>query len=470
MPKEYQPTIGLEIHVRLDTETKMFCPCRNDSNEKHPNVNVCPICLAHPGTLPVINKEAVRKVIMCGIAIGGEIAKETNFDRKSYFYPDLPKGFQTSQYDRPLVSGGNLKGVRITRIHLEEDAGSLVHSKEDSSLVDYNRAGTPLMELVTEPDIRSAEETVEFAKELQLILRYIGISNADMEKGEMRVEANISLDMGTKVELKNINSFRAVFSAIKYETERQKEMLLESKKIEQETRGWDEKKQKTFSQRSKEESHDYRYFPEPDLPPLDLKDWDLKKIKLDLPELPEEKRKRFVNQFNLAKEEVEILISRREESEYFEEAVSELKTFDKGANVKSLYNYFVGELRGLMSDKGIKFKDLKISPENFAEFVYMTLSGDLSSKLAKNMLLKMIETGRDPSDIKKEGGFDVIGEGGELENFVKEVILVNEKAVLDYKKGKEEVLKFLVGQVMAKSRGQADPEKAAEALKNSLRK
>lgn len=471
MPKDYNPTIGLEIHVRLDTETKMFCPCRNDSNEKNPNTNVCPICLAHPGTLPVINEEAVRKVIVAGMALGGKIAGKTNFDRKSYFYPDLPKGYQISQYDKPIVSGGELKGIRITRIHLEEDAGSLVHSGDGSTLVDYNRAGTPLMELVTEPDIKNAEGASEFAKELQLILRYIGASNADMEKGEMRVEANVSIssseELGTKVELKNINSFRAVVQAIKYEVERQKDVLEGGGKVDQETRGWDDKKQKTFSQRSKEESHDYRYFPEPDLPPLDLNEWKLDEIRLALPELPEEKRERFSKQFGLSEEEIEDLISRRRDSEYFEEAVSELETFGE-KNVKSLYNYLTGELRGLMNEKEIGFDELKVTPENFAEFVHMVSSGELSSKLAKNMLSKMVETGGDPSNIKDEGGFEVIGEGGELEKFAGEVISENGKAVSDYKKGKEEVLKFLVGQVMAKTRGQADPEKASEALKKML--
>ncbi len=467
MPQKYQPTIGLEIHVRLDTETKMFCPCRNDSDEKQPNVNICPICLAHPGTLPTINKEAVRKVVMAGMALGGEIAGKTNFDRKSYFYPDLPKGYQISQYDKPLVLGGELKGIKITRVHLEEDAGSLVHAGNGSSLVDYNRAGTPLMELVTEPDLRSAEGVVEFAKELQLILRYIGASNADMEKGEMRVEANVSMDMGTKVELKNINSFRAVREAVKYEVERQKKLIEKGEEVVQETRGWNAEKQETYSQRSKEESHDYRYFPEPDLPPLNLNEWDLKNIELELPELPEEKRKRFKEQFNLSEEEVEVLISRRREAEYFEETVSELKIFE-GGNIKTLYNYFTGELRGITGDKGISFESLKITPENFAEFASMVSKGELSSKLAKTMLLKMVETGRDPSDIKEEGGFKVMGEGGELEKLAEEVVQKNEKAVADYKKGKEESLKFLVGQVMAKSKGQADPEKAAETLKKVL--
>jgi aspartyl-tRNA(Asn)/glutamyl-tRNA(Gln) amidotransferase subunit B len=464
---KYQPTIGLEIHIRLNTETKMFCPCKNDSDEKQANKNVCPICLAHPGTLPVINEEAVKKVIMLGFALGGNIAENTHFDRKSYFYPDLPKGFQISQYDEPIVSGGNLKGFRITRVHLEEDAGSLVHSNKGETLVDYNRAGTPLAELVTEPDMRSADDVVTFAKELQLIARYLGISNADMEKGEMRVEANVSLNMGTKVELKNINSFRAVSGAINYEIERQKQVLEEGGKVEQVTRGWDPDKQKTYLQRSKEEAFDYRYFPEPDLPPLNLNDWDLDEIKSRLPELPKEKRERFIKEYKLTEGDVETLINSKEESDYFEQAVSELKTFDCD-DIKTLYNYLTGDLRGLIGASDISFKDLKITPENFAEFVSLVSKGELSSRLGKDMLKIMFETGRDPSNIKEEGGFEVIGGGDELNNFAEEVVSENEKAVSDYKKGKTEVIKFMVGQIMKKSRGQADPQEAEKILKDVL--
>ncbi|HMB17429.1 MAG TPA: Asp-tRNA(Asn)/Glu-tRNA(Gln) amidotransferase subunit GatB [Candidatus Paceibacterota bacterium] len=468
MSKEkYQPTIGLEIHARLDTDTKMFCSCCNDSGEKKPNVNVCPVCLAHPGTLPVINEDAVEKVVMLGLALGGNIAKTTHFDRKSYFYPDLPKGFQISQYDEPLVSGGKLCGVDITRVHLEEDAGSLVHAEDGDSLVDYNRAGTPLAELVTEPDMRSVKEVVEFAKELQLILKYLGVSKADMEKGEMRVEANISLNMGTKVELKNINSFRAVGGAIEYEVKRQKKILEDGGEVEQETRGWDPKKQKTFSQRSKEEAHDYRYFPEPDLPPLDLSNWDIEEMKRDLPELPDQKRKRFMDEFGLSEEDVETLVNNKREAEYFEEAVSELKTFDD-VDIKALYHYLTGDLRGLMSDKGVEFKDIKIDPEDFAHFVHLSSSGELSSRLAKDMLLEMFETGKDPEAIKEEGDFEVIGAGSELKEMAEEVIDENEGAVSDYKSGKEEAIKFLVGQMMKKSKGQADPQKSAEVLKEVL--
>jgi aspartyl-tRNA(Asn)/glutamyl-tRNA(Gln) amidotransferase subunit B len=279
----YKPTIGLEIHAELNTKTKMFCGCLNNPDEKHANINVCPVCMGHPGTLPIINKKAVESVIKLGMAINGNIAKISKFDRKNYFYPDLSKGYQISQYDQPLVLGGELNGIRITRVHLEEDTARLLHSsqmaehtnnKDQVSFVDYNRSSIPLMELVTEPDIKNGKQATDFAKELQLILRYLGISDADMEKGHMRVEANISISkdekFGTKVEVKNINSFKAVEGAVDYEIKRQEEVLEKGEKVKQETRGWDEKNQKTVSQRSKEEAHDYRYFPEPDLPPMDF--------------------------------------------------------------------------------------------------------------------------------------------------------------------------------------------------------
>ena len=271
-PMNLTPTIGLEIHVELKTKTKMFCGCLNDPDEKHPNINICPICMGYPGVLPTINREAIKNVLKAGEALKGKISDYSQFDRKNYFYPDLPKGYQISQYKYPLVKGGELKGVKIRRIHLEEDTGRLIHETQNvSSYIDFNRAGIPLMELVTEPDITSGKDAKYFCEEFQLILRYLDVSDADMEKGQMRCEVNISLNMGTKVEIKNLNSFRAVEKAIDYEISRQTEILEKGGEVEQETRGWDENKEQTFSQRKKEEAHDYRYFPEPDLPALDLK-------------------------------------------------------------------------------------------------------------------------------------------------------------------------------------------------------
>jgi aspartyl-tRNA(Asn)/glutamyl-tRNA(Gln) amidotransferase subunit B len=432
---------------------------------------VCPICLGHPGTLPTINKEAVLSVIRLGLALGGRIATNSHFDRKSYFYPDLPKGYQISQYERPLVEGGMLKGVRIRRVHLEEDTGRLLHelgSKgQEVSLVDFNRAGVPLMELVTEPDIKTAEEAVVFAKELQRILRYLGISNADMEKGEMRVEANVSLDMGTKVELKNINSFRAVEEAIKYEIARQEEILREGGKIFQETRGWNEKGGVTESQRSKESAHDYRYFPEPDLPPLNLNIFDFEEIKRHLPELPEAKRHRFVQEFGLSWDRVEMLIDQKEVADYFEAAASELSQPSVNG-YQLLFNYLMSDLRGLMNDKGVAIADLKISPEELAHLVWLIESGKISSRIAKDLLLKMFETGEDPETLITSSGVKLIADEQELEELVKEIIAMNPQAVADYKKGKGGAIQFLIGQAMAKTKGQAGPEKLKHLFMKGL--
>ena len=308
---DYKPTIGLEIHAELSTKTKMFCSCKNDTDEKSPNVNICPICLGHPGTLPVINKEAVKHVLKVGIAVGGKLADGSEFDRKNYFYPDIPKGYQISQYKHPLVSGGELVGVKLTRIHLEEDTAKSSHAEgsersEGYSLVDFNRAGVPLLELVTEPVMHSGEEVSMFGKELQILLQTLGVSDANMEKGEMRLEANISVShsdkLGTKVEVKNLNSFRSAERAAIYEIKRQIESLEKGGTISQETRGWDEAKQATFSQRSKEDSHDYRYFPDPDLPKLKLSEamgFDEKFLRLHVKETPNEKRKRFKKDYGI---------------------------------------------------------------------------------------------------------------------------------------------------------------------------
>src|SRR3989344_7843479 len=336
---KYTPTIGLEIHAELKTATKMFCNSKNDPDESRPNVNVCPVCMGNPGTLPVVNKEAVKSVLKVGLALGGELADFTEFDRKNYFYPDIPKGYQISQYKYPFVSGGELNSVKITRIHLEEDTATSLHSDATSyklpatSLLDFNRAGVPLMELVTEPVIHSAKEAADFAREFQLLLRYLGVAEANMEKGEMRVEANISITrsdlspdlrsdlLGTKVEVKNLNSFKVVEKAIEYEIKRQTKILEEGEKIAQETRGWDEQKGETFSQRQKEESHDYRYFPEPDIPKMKLSEFpefSIEALKKELPELPKAKRERYTKDFEIKKNDIEIFIQNKKLAEFFE--------------------------------------------------------------------------------------------------------------------------------------------------------
>ena len=343
----YRVTIGLEIHAELKTRTKMFCGCKNDPDEKSPNFNVCPVCMAHPGALPVINKQAVRSVLRVGAALSGKVSDYTRFDRKNYFYPDIPKGYQISQYEHPLVQGGSLKGVSITRIHLEEDTARSQHSG-DKSLVDFNRAGVPLMELVTEPQIRSAAEAGAFARELQLLLRYVGAGEANMEKGEMRVEANISMGengkIGTKVEIKNLNSFRSVERAILYEIERQSGLLEHGEKVEQETRGWDDTTQKTFSQRKKEFSHDYRYFPDPDLPYLrigEISEFSEENLKKELPELPWQRRERYM-ELGLKKDDADMFVRDSVYGDFFDEICKGLSS--EGISLAA--NYIANDLAG----------------------------------------------------------------------------------------------------------------------------
>jgi len=480
MSTGYKVTIGLEIHAELKTQTKMFCGCKNDPLEKTPNVNICPICLAHPGTLPTINKSAIEAMVKIGNALGGEILEQSHFDRKSYFYPDLPKGYQISQYEEPIVKGGKLVGIDITRVHLEEDTARLSH-EGDSANVDFNRAGLPLMELVTEPVIYSAEKAVEFARELQLTLRYLDVSDADMEKGQMRIEPNISIapegskELGTKVEIKNIGSFKAVKGAIEYEIKRQKEVIDNGEKIIQETRGWDDSKSETVSQRIKEEANDYRYMPEPDLPSMDFSDTktiDSDSIKRSIPELPAQKRERFTKEFGLRDDQIEVLVSDRYTAEYFEEANSELSAMEDVTDKSNqlLVNYITSDLIGLLKGNGDKIKETKVTPENLAELIVLVEKGDISTRVAKDVLREMFETGGDPSNIIKEKDLGQISDESEIVNVVKEVIEQNTKAVEDYKKGKETAVKFLIGQSMAKLRGRGNPELLEKLFREHLPK
>ena len=486
----YQTVIGLEIHVELNTKSKMFCSCSNDPNEKYPNVNVCPICLGHPGTLPVINNEAIKKVIKTGLSLNCQIAKVSKFDRKNYFYPDLPKGYQISQYDMPLSKQGFFKidarKIRIRRVHLEEDTGRLVHPKDtDYSLVDFNRAGIPLMELVTEPDLRSAKEAKRFAQELQLIFRYLRVSNADMEKGQLRVEANISLTdsqvLGTKVEIKNLNSFKAVEKGIEYEIKRQTKLLKRGEKIIQETRGWDEKKEITVLQRKKEEEYDYRYFPEPNLPELHFESDFIDEIKKEIPELPQKRRERFKKEYNLLDQEIESFVQNIDLGEYFEKVVSEsadwvkstklkvkIKKLEKDKLTKLASNYILTDLQALLKGALVVGEDFLISPENFAEFISMIFTGEISSKIAKIVLKEMFSTGADPSHIIEEKGLAQLINKKEIEKIVKEMILKNQKAVKDFKKGKANAFQFMIGQVMQKTKGRANPDIVKEILKREI--
>lgn len=488
----YEPTIGLEIHAELKTKTKMFCDSLNDPDEKHPNVNVCPICMGHPGTLPTINQEAINKLVQVGLALNCQIAELSKFDRKNYFYPDLPKGYQISQYDMPLCHDGWLeieaRKIRIQRVHMEEDTGRLLHPEgADYTLVDFNRAGVPLMELVTMPDLKTGKEVEQFAKELQLILRYLRASDADMEKGQMRVEVNISLKrkgqnekeepLGTKVEIKNINSISAATRAVDYEIKRQTEVLESANKVIQETRGWDENKGKTFSQRIKETSADYRYFPEPDLPPLRFNKDQIEEIKLGLPELPAQRRARFKNQYHLNDAQIEIFTIAKHLGDYFEQVASEVDVDNKDeGKKKNLYglaaNYLITEFPPLLNMRGMEINELegiKVTPEAFAELMVMIFHQELSSTAAKAVLKEMVETGLHPEQIVKEKNLGQVSDTGELQKAVEDVIQKNPKAVEDYKKGKKESIKFLVGQVMAQTQGRANPQVAQELLEKTIR-
>ncbi|MFA5878163.1 MAG: Asp-tRNA(Asn)/Glu-tRNA(Gln) amidotransferase subunit GatB [Candidatus Staskawiczbacteria bacterium] len=488
---EYKPTIGLEVHVELKTNSKMFCSCKNDPDEKRPNYNICQVCTAQPGSLPVANEEAIKKVLKTGIALNCGINRESKFDRKNYFYPDLPKGYQISQYDKPFCEKGyleipvsedfsnlDLKKIRITRIHLEEDTGRLMHPEGAShSLVDFNRAGMPLMELVTEPDLSSGLEVRRFAEELQLILRYIGVSDADMEKGQMRIEVNISLSesskLGTKVEIKNLNSFKVAEKAVDFEIERQTEILNKGDKVIQETRGWNDRRAETFSQREKEEAHDYRYFPEPDLPAITLSEDYLEMIKKEVPELPAEKRKRLVKEYGIEAKATEIFTDNKDLGEYFEKVISELKVDGKdskfGSLIKLATNYIITDLQGLIGATFIE-TECKITPENFAEFITLINDGKITSKSAKEILIEMRESGKDPSQIIDDKGLGQINDETEIESIVTEVINSNSSTVEDYKNGKENALQFLVGKVMAQTRGKANPEAVQRIFKKILSK
>lgn len=487
---KYTPVIGMEIHVELKTKSKMFCQCKNGLGlEKKPNIDICPVCTAQPGTLPVPNIQAIEFVQLAGLALGCNLLQISKFDRKNYFYPDIPKGYQISQYDQPFCEKGKLKindkEIGITRIHLEEDTGKLIHPKGvEYTLVDFNRAGVPLMELVTEPDIETGEEARIFCQKLQQICRYLEISDADMEKGNMRCEANISLYKkgeeklsGTKVEVKNINSFKFVEKAINFEIERQTEMLDKGEKIVQETRGWDANKGETVSQRKKESAHDYRYFPEPDIPPFSFDEAYVENIKRKLPELPEQKTKRFQEEYALPEDDVAMMISQKDLAAYFENVTGEIYekidsgefAIEKEKTVKLAVNYIITELRKHLQEKNENLKDIKITPENYAEFICILSEGKINSSAAQIVLAEMYKTGGDPSQIIEEKNLTQMDNSEELEKIVEEVLVKNEKSVADFRAGKENALKFLIGQTMSMTKGKANPQIVQEIVKNKLK-
>ncbi len=505
----YDVVIGLEIHAQLKTKSKMFCRCSNDGENRPPNTTICEICTGQPGTLPVINKKAVEWTILTGLALNCQIADFTKFDRKNYFYPDLPKGYQISQYDQPLSFDGwleiNGQRIKIIRIHLEEDTGKLMHPENTNySLIDYNRSGTPLMELVTAPDISDAVTAKKFCQEYQKILRYLDVAWADMEKGQMRCEANISLQekgrwekngdsikplgdykLNPKIELKNINSFKAMEKAIEYEIKRQAKILEEGGRLKQETRGWNDETGKTYHQRVKESAHDYRYFPEPDLPPLDLREIK-EKLKKELPELPQEKFKRFQEEYGFTPENAELMVGDKAMADYIEKVISELRAWLNAlpetegdeetiwqANKKKVSRlvsgWILSKLSGLMKALNTSFKEIKITPENFAEFLTLIYQNKINTNSAMKVLEIMLKEGRDPSDILEQGDFEQISDSSVLDKAVQKAILGNPKAVQEYKEGKVNAIQFLIGQVMKETQGKADPQAVKNILKDKLK-
>ncbi len=461
---EYKTTVGIEVHAELKTKSKMFCGCVNDPHAAEPNTHVCPICMAHPGTLPTVNERAVELVLMVGKAIGGELADFSEFDRKNYFYPDIPKAYQISQYQYPLVKGGELAGVAITRIHLEEDTARSQHEGE-KSYVDFNRAGVPLMELVTEPVIHTAEDAGRFARELQLLLRTLGVSDANMERGEMRVEANISVSktdvFGTKVEVKNLNSFKSVEAAIAYETKRQIELIERGEKVVQETRGWDENRSKTFTQRIKETADDYRYFPDPDIPKVkrsDISAWSDAEILARMPETPNAKRARY-SVLAIPTDQVEIIIAESAREAYFGAAVTGV-TDEKLA--KTLANYFTSDVLGALESADVSLT-VATAPQ-FAKLAALVVAGDINSRVAKDLLGEVVFGGLDPEVTAKERGLLQQSNADELVPIIDGILAEYVSVVAEYKAGKESVLQFLVGQGMKATKGTANPGLLAKLL------
>lgn len=475
-----ETVIGLEIHAELKSKTKIFCSCSTKFGAK-PNENTCPICTGIPGTLPVLNEEVVNLAIKAGSALGCKINKFNKMDRKNYFYPDLPKNYQTSQFDKPICGEGLVEydcegkhvKVRINRIHIEEDAGKLVHVEDEPiSLIDYNRVGVPLAEIVTEPDMRSVGEAVEFLRRLKSILEYAGVSDCRMEQGSLRCDANISLrpvgseEYGTKVELKNINSFRELEKALKKEEKRQRELINfnEGYKIVQETRRWDAAKGKTISMRSKEQAHDYRYVVEPDLPPVILYDDQIEGIRKSLPEMPDEKKERFLNEYKLTEKEVDILISDIGLSRFFEAVVKE------GVAPKMGANWILGDILRILNEKKIESEDMTLGAENFAKLLKVVEEGKISNNIGREVLEDIFDENKDPMAVIEEKGLMQISSTDELEKMVDEVIAANPQSVEDYKAGKKQAAGFLMGQVMKKSQGKANPKVCKGLIDEKLSK
>ena len=473
---QYETVIGLEVHLQLSTKTKAFCGCSTLFGQK-PNSQVCPVCLGFPGSLPKLNADAFRYAIKVALALGCEIQDFVKFDRKNYYYPDLPKNFQISQYDRPIAFNGSVtvvskessKKIRIKRVHLEEDAGKLIHETAGPySLVDYNRAGIPLLEIVTEPDIASPAEAYDYLVSLKATLGYLGVSDCDMEKGSLRCDANISIrpkgssGLGVKVELKNMNSFRNVKNALDYEVSRQTEAASSGEKMRQETRLWDADKEVTASMRTKEEAHDYRYFPEPDLVPFIVKKGTVDGLRREIPELPAARAARFASEFKLSVYDAGVLVSDKETAEYFEEGVRIC------GKPKAIANWIAGDMMAEANERGVGIRALGVAPEDLAGLIEMIENGTISGKMAKEVLAGAIETKKRPADIVRAKGMSQISDAFALEPVIKSVLEKNAKSVGDYKSGKSNALGHLVGQVMKETKGKANPVLVNELIKKLI--
>ncbi|UFJ41039.1 Asp-tRNA(Asn)/Glu-tRNA(Gln) amidotransferase subunit GatB [Brevibacillus humidisoli] len=475
---QFETVIGLEVHAELSTNSKIFCGCPTEFGAP-PNTHTCPICLGHPGVLPVVNKQAVEFAMKAALALNCEISRETKFDRKNYFYPDLPKAYQISQYDQPIGKNGWIeievngekKRIGINRLHLEEDAGKLTHSDYGGgSLVDYNRVGVPLVEIVSEPDLRSPQEAKAYLEKLKAILQYTEVSDVKMEQGSLRCDANVSIrpvgqtELGTKTELKNMNSFRNVQLGLEYEVERQVEVVTSGGQVTQETRRWDEAGKKTIVMRSKEEAHDYRYFPDPDLVRMQIAEEWIEAVKQSIPELPDARKARYIDKYGLSSEDAEVITIAKESADFFDRAVG------TGADPKAIANWLMGDLFGYLNANDLEFADLKLTPEGLGELVKLIEKGTISTKIAKTVFKEMLDSGKDPAAIVEEKGLVQISDEGALMKIVDEVIAANPQSVQDYQSGKKQAIGYLVGQVMKQTKGKANPPMVNKLLVEAIEK